>query len=68
MTDSELEDMEEVEVKREDLIEDGLKIDNDEWEVIKLPPKAAVFEKLEIVRMKCEAEIANCKQRWGRKL
>ena len=48
-------------------MEDGVEIDDDEWEVLKLPPKMAVYEKMERIRMKMDMEEANAKQRWGRK-
>jgi hypothetical protein len=42
--DKHLEGMEEDGVRREDLVEAEVTVDEDEWEVIHLPPKMAVYE------------------------
>ena len=62
-SDVQLEGMDGDNVKKEDLVEAGVVIDDDEWEVLKLPPKMAVYEKMERIRMKMDMEEANAKQR-----
>jgi hypothetical protein len=65
-SDEDLSGMEEDGVRREDLVEAGVTLDDDEWEVIRLPPKVAMYEKLDRMKMKMDMEEANAKQRWGR--
>ena len=67
ITDEDLVGMEEDQTKMEDVVADGVKIDSDEWALLRLPPKTAVFDKLTTLKAKCEFEEGNAKQRWGRK-
>ena len=48
------------------MVADGVNIDEDEWSVIKQPPKKAIFERLELMRMKMDSNECHCKVRWGR--
>ena len=67
VTDEELMGMEEDQTRMEDVVADGVKVDSDEWALLRLPPKNAVFDKLTTLKAKCEFEEGNAKQRWGRK-
>ena len=66
ISDSDLDGMQEDTVRKEDILGEGVVLDDDEWEVIKQPPKKAIYERLELMRMNMDAAEGNTKQRWSR--
>ena len=63
--DAEMMGMEEDQVRKEDILGDGVEVDEDEREVVKQHPKRAIYEKLEELKFKMDGEEVNCKQRWS---
>ena len=49
------------------MLGEDVSVDDDEWALLKLPPKKAVYERLELMRIKMDAAEVNMKQRWERK-